>query len=168
MGNPCINLPFVCPVAGVSFRPQTVARCQQGDLVVIRRDPTNPYDGQACAVYHDSGEQLGFLPKALAGRMDGDGPWQGTICEVLRGRETTGLRIRVEGVLVGCAVERDPGCAEPAVDVEQKLVVARSGRVLGVLVGELHGRVQVRTGDGQTLSYPRELVEITHGDTATW
>lgn len=64
-------------LTGVSFRPTTakmiVAQLAVGDTLDLERDPNNPYDANAIAVYAE-GEHLGFIPKEhnvdLAAAMD--------------------------------------------------------------------------------------------------
>jgi hypothetical protein len=48
-------------------RRQDVARrCRPGDAVILRHEPDNPADPNAIAVLRDSGEQIGYLRRALA------------------------------------------------------------------------------------------------------
>jgi hypothetical protein len=170
-------LPCVCPVAGVSFRPETVAACVEGDQVIVRRDPANPYDNDACAVYHINGGQLGFLPKTLAARITGDGPWSGSIVAVLHGEQSTGLRIRVEGPVEpsGAAevTPHDAGTRPSRPPLEPPataaLVQARSGRILGELLHTDGTTVHVKGAGGAAVAYPTHLVKIVTSDaTGDW
>jgi hypothetical protein len=60
-------------IAGVFFRntdgssrQEAIQRCQPFDRVVLRPEPENPYDANAMAIDSETGEQLGYLPAALA------------------------------------------------------------------------------------------------------
>lgn len=75
------------PVAGFQFHQgQTVvADLQPGHLLLLRREPENPYDDCAIAVYSAS-TKLGFVPRAdnavLAAMLDaGDYPLLGKVDE---------------------------------------------------------------------------------------
>jgi hypothetical protein len=72
---------FFTKVAGVTFegRQRIVARCSEGENLVLVRDPGNRHDKGAIKVMRLNGEQLGFLPahvsrgddpSGLAFRMD--------------------------------------------------------------------------------------------------
>jgi single-stranded-DNA-specific exonuclease len=74
------------PVAGVSFgdRQAIVADLQTGDPVVLRREPTNPYDINAIQVLSQAGQLIGFVPRALASRIapsldDRGGAWHAEV-----------------------------------------------------------------------------------------
>jgi hypothetical protein len=55
---------FRTKVAGVSFkgRQRIVAKCSEGELLRLVRDPTDRYDNGAIKVERLNGEQLGFIP----------------------------------------------------------------------------------------------------------
>lgn len=98
---------------------------------------------------------MGYVPKAVARRLC-EGPlssWYGTVTEVLKGEELTGLRVRIVGGL--------PPAEEPVLEDEaatRPVVYARSGRRLGILVDTLGDKVLVRTDAGSQVPYPRDLV----------
>jgi hypothetical protein len=63
-------------VAGVSHRNNDgtsrqaiIARCQVGERLLLEHDPDNPYDVNAIRVLRQSGEQLGYLSRELAGEV---------------------------------------------------------------------------------------------------
>lgn len=162
-----LPLPFITPVAGISHRQEVACRVSVGDDVVLRREPTNPYDAHAVAL-EVGDELLGYLPRALALRLDGAGPWRGEISEVLDG-QFLGVRVRVLAVDPGRTTPRqerladltavhaaDMTPAEVPVDVP---VHALSGRLLGVLARRGDDTVVVRTDTGE-VGYPAHLVSI--------
>jgi hypothetical protein len=89
-----MKFPFSTAVVGTSFRPEVAASARPGLSVVIRPEPDNPVDPHAVAV-DLGGNQLGYLPRALAARLAG-GPWTGEIVEVF-GNDRLGIRIRILG-----------------------------------------------------------------------
>jgi HIRAN domain len=62
---------MVASVVGVSFdgRPALVARCRLGDQVILRREPHNPYDGNAIMVLTAAGQKIGYINRSLAARL---------------------------------------------------------------------------------------------------
>lgn len=92
---------FTAPVVGVTFegRQAAVRRCVEGQAVELRHQVDNPHDPRAVAVYAASGEQLGFLPRAVSARLVGEYGeglvLSATISEVLHSLESWGLRIEV-------------------------------------------------------------------------
>jgi len=60
-------------VAGVSFRnrdgsnrQEAIQRCRSHEQLFIEAEPDNPVDANAVQVVKETGEQLGYLPAALA------------------------------------------------------------------------------------------------------
>jgi hypothetical protein len=155
-----LPLPFVCPVAGVSFRQETVTGVMVGSVIVVRRDPENAYDPQACAVYRYDGHQLGYLPRELASRIESHGPWVGCVVDILPGANSTGLRIRVEAErALGEAEDIDPTVPDVLDDDQPWKVYSKSGRLLGRYLGSEDNLVKVAAGHATAL-YPHSLVEI--------
>ena len=168
-----LPLPFIAPVAGISHRQEVACRVSVEDTVVLRREPTNPYDAHAVAI--EIGEELlGYLPRALALRLDGPGPWRGEVSEVLDG-QFIGVRVRVLAVDPGRTTPRQERLADlttvqPAHAVTDAQVItevpvdvpvhALSGRLLGVLARRGEDTVVVRTDTGE-VGYPAHLVSIT-------
>jgi hypothetical protein len=93
--------PFTASVVGVSFegRQETIRRCVEGQSAQVAHQRDNAYDANAVAVMNTGGEQLGFLPSALAERLVdeyGTGfTMEATIEQVLSNRGTWGLRVAV-------------------------------------------------------------------------
>ena len=58
-------------VVGTSFngRQSVVAQLQQGEKVILERDPHNPFDRNAIKVVRQDGQQVGFLDKFLAAKL---------------------------------------------------------------------------------------------------
>lgn len=91
-----MKFPFLSAVVGTSFRPNTAASAKPGLAVTARPEPENPVDPHAVLV-ELNGEQLGYLPRALAARLQG-GPWAGEIVDVF-GSDRLGIRVRILGPL---------------------------------------------------------------------
>jgi hypothetical protein len=85
-GVPCVGCEHYDGIK--SIRP--------GDPVTLKREPTNPVDPSAVAIFTDSGEQIGYVPKEMTGEVwreysTGAKAW---FCwEVLKGSERTGGRL---------------------------------------------------------------------------
>ncbi len=60
--------PITTKVVGVTFegRQAVVAKLHMGEQIVLRREPSNPYDANAIRVERLDGEQIGFLNRFLA------------------------------------------------------------------------------------------------------
>jgi len=58
-------------VKGVTYegRQTVVVRLSLGDIVLLRREPSNRYDPDAIRVERVGGEQVGYLPHTLAQEM---------------------------------------------------------------------------------------------------
>lgn len=56
-------------VVGVKSYSDAVASCQVGDPVRVVHEPTNEYDTNAMRVDLMNGQQIGYLPAALASRI---------------------------------------------------------------------------------------------------
>jgi hypothetical protein len=52
-----------------SSRQAIIARCQDGDALLLRREPHNPFDRNAIAVFTVGGAQIGYLPRDCAARL---------------------------------------------------------------------------------------------------
>jgi hypothetical protein len=59
-------------VVGVTFegRQEVVARLRRGDRVWLDREPTNRYDRNAITVCRENGEQIGYINRHLAARLN--------------------------------------------------------------------------------------------------
>jgi len=91
-----MKFPFLSAVVGTSFRPAIAMTTKPGSPIIARPEPDNPVDPAAVLIEID-GEQLGYLPRALAARLTG-GPWAGEIVEVF-GVDRLGIRVRILGPL---------------------------------------------------------------------
>jgi hypothetical protein len=58
-------------VAGVTFdgRQSVIARLSIGENILLRREPTNPYDPNAIRVESQNGQQIGYLNRHLAATL---------------------------------------------------------------------------------------------------
>lgn len=57
----------LCPVAGFQHHQSLafLARIKSGQALTLRREPKNPHDPRAIAVYSACGAKLGYLPRRL-------------------------------------------------------------------------------------------------------
>lgn len=148
----------------------------EGEKLSIKAVDDNPHDADAVEVRRGE-ELLGFIPRALAGRLRarGEREWTGEVVQVLRG-ETWGLRVVVREIdgdahavkppLPTVEVSRPSGKQRAGRDqgsivkVGPKRVKALSGRDLGVLLRESDGKVLVRAEDGRETTYPAGVVTV--------
>ncbi len=157
-----IKLPIICPVAGVSYAQDEVAKVRLGHKVSVARDVNNPHDPFACRISY-KGAHIGYIPKTIAKRLceSSDLLWEGTITNVLKGEKLTGLRVRINKKVAPTETESS-GTTEvlPEVSVSQRqsLVYARSGRELGVFVAVAGDKVIVETASGTKVPYPKNLI----------
>jgi hypothetical protein len=162
-----VPYPFTCPVRGVSQYPAAVAQTRTGDLAVVRHDPANPYDVNACEVLVRD-ELVGYLPATLAARLVRVArQWEAQISEKLDGAYP-GLRLTVRGPLgesdqTRALVNSETGPADttlPEPRTATRMVTARSGRILGSFIEEQPGVVVVATPNGR-VPYPTDLVVVS-------
>lgn len=153
-----MKLPFIAPVAGVTFHPNAVTAARAGDRVRVAHDPSNRHDACAVAVHNAAGEPLGHLPAAVAAkvvaRFGHSCTFAAEIAEVVGGRDghSTGLRIRLLGLTGNVGATPD--------GADTGTVRSLSGRTLGSYVGSDGDDVLVATDAGNT-RYPAHLVTIT-------
>ena len=183
-----IHLPATIAVAGVSFRQAELRSVVEGDTLLLETDDDNAHDSQAITVRTADGVLLGFVPKRLAPRLRATGAttWPARVKELLR-HDTWGIRIEVhpcatllesprdriaaalqrgsratereETSLAAAPVPDSPSGAAPVARRARRLVVAPSGRVLGVLVREDADRV-IAVRDGVEVSFPARSVTL--------
>ena len=165
-----IPLPFISPVAGVSFRQEVLHGIIEGAKLSVVPVDDNPHDAMAVEVRTTDGEMVGFIPRQLAARLraSGSGPWHGDVKEVLR-RDTWGLRISVSeqdppavAVLVPAPDVADASDETGSDEAEEQAreVRAGSGRLLGTLLSMEDGVVVVMSAGGVQAHYPRSVVMI--------
>jgi len=58
-------------VAGVTFdgRHTIIARLVIGEEILLKREPTNPYDRNAISVERQNGQQIGYINRYLAATL---------------------------------------------------------------------------------------------------
>lgn len=94
--------PIRVPIAGVAHqnRYRTVQRLLVGEIVLLRRDPTNDFDPNAISVETRAGEQLGYIGRNVATKL---GPYMDTCPGPLKAvvtELTTDISTRVVGAAV--------------------------------------------------------------------
>ena len=90
------------PIVGVDFpnkrgpaRRFELAMCAPGELVELRREPSNPYDEHAVAVFSIRGVQLGYIPSERAVRISRLIREGAEVISVFQSHTRTGGLIRV-------------------------------------------------------------------------
>ena len=157
-----VKLPIVCPVAGVSYVQDEVAKVRTGHKVSVARDMNNPYDPFACKVSH-KGSHIGYIPKTIAKRLCESSYllWEGIVTDVLKGDKLTGLRVRI---IKGFSAAETESSGIKAIESDastppqRHVVYARSGRQLGVFASIAGDKVIVETSSGAKVPYPKDLV----------
>jgi len=95
-------------VAGVQYHAaaeqQVLHALQPGQELVLKREPGNPYDDRAIAVYTDNGRKIGFVPqrqnRTIARIMDQDVPVKARVKAVNpQARLWESIEIRVEEIV---------------------------------------------------------------------
>jgi HIRAN domain len=87
---------FYTKIVGVSYpnpdgtdRQIIIERCHQYEGLLLCRQPENPHDENAIAVFRETGEQLGYLrcelAEHLAPEMDSGRIWDGIISDITGG-----------------------------------------------------------------------------------
>jgi len=79
-----------------------------GEELSLVREPSNPYDKYAVAVFRASGEQLGYVPAGdmrLANHIDMGGGVSATVVKLLRGHGILGLFFSSFWKTYGCVIE---------------------------------------------------------------
>ena len=58
-------------VVGVTFngRQAVIARLDQGEEILLKREPSNPYDCNAICVERQNGQQIGYINRHLAATL---------------------------------------------------------------------------------------------------
>jgi len=54
---------YTCNLGGESYRQHTIRRCREGERVILKREPNNPYDKNAIAVLRQDGDQIAYLSR---------------------------------------------------------------------------------------------------------
>jgi HIRAN domain. len=54
---------YTCNLGGESYRQDTIRRCREGERVILKREPNNPYDKNAIAVLGQNGDQIAYLSR---------------------------------------------------------------------------------------------------------
>lgn len=54
---------IITKIQGISHHQETLKKCKVGDTLKLKREPNNPYDKYAVAIYTLNGELLGYISK---------------------------------------------------------------------------------------------------------
>jgi HIRAN domain len=93
-------------------RQALIKTLSRGEAVRLVREPNNPYDKYAVAVFRTSGEQLGYIPagdRRLADHMDMSGHVSAKAVKIVGGPGILGLFFRAFRKHYGCVIEISKG-----------------------------------------------------------
>jgi hypothetical protein len=93
-------------------RQALVKTLSRGEAVRLVREPNNPYDKYAVAVFRTSGEQLGYIPagdRRLADHIDMGGHVSAKVVRTVGGSGFLGLFFRAFRKHYGCVIEISKG-----------------------------------------------------------
>jgi hypothetical protein len=99
-------------------RQALIKTLRLGETINLVREPTNPYDKYAIAVFQTSGKQLGYIPagnRRLADHMDMGGCVSAKIVKIGRASGILGLFFRAFRKPYGCVIEISEGSFSPEV-----------------------------------------------------
>ena len=54
---------YTLSIMGECHYQDAIWHCRKGDRVILIREPKNPHDENAVAVFREDGEQIGYLPR---------------------------------------------------------------------------------------------------------
>lgn len=89
-------------------RQALIKKLSRGEALNLVREPDNPYDKYAVAVFRTSGEQIGYIPagdRRLADHMDMGGAVSAKVVRVAGGPGILGLFFKAFKRNYGCVVE---------------------------------------------------------------
>ena len=90
-----------------SDRQSILAKCKIGEPIKIVREPDNPFDKSAVALFRKNGEQIGYLPKGdrLSDHIDKGGMVKAKILKITGGPGFWGLFFKSKRKNYGCVLE---------------------------------------------------------------
>jgi hypothetical protein len=93
-------------------RQALVKTLRRGEAVRLVREPNNPYDKYAVAIFRTSGEQLGYIPagnRRLADHIDMGGHVSARIVRIVGGSGLLGVFFKAFRKHYGCVIEISKG-----------------------------------------------------------
>lgn len=93
-------------------RQTLIKTLSRGEAVRLVREPNNPYDKYAVAVFRISGEQLGYIPagdRRLADHIDMGGRVSAKVVKIVGGPGILGLLFKAFRKHYGCVIEISKG-----------------------------------------------------------
>ena len=110
-------------------RQKIVSKCRTGEWLTLVREPDNPYDKYAIAVYTSVGQQLGYVPKRdmrLADHMDMAGEVWAQVVKVTGGPGLLGIFMASRRKNYGCVIQITKGSFDwdlvrPFMDADERI-----------------------------------------------
>ncbi|MGQ9474676.1 MAG: HIRAN domain-containing protein [Actinomycetota bacterium] len=128
---------FYSKVAGTSFHQDALKRCKEGEPLRLVREPENPYDRNAIAVYSQSNELIGHIKRDLAAElaplMDSGVPIDVRISELTGGTE--------DKPAVGCNILVQYDSASSSAGDAASFPAESEGARKGILGGAIFDRL---------------------------
>lgn len=150
---------FPTKVVGVTFeeRQEIVRQLQEGETLVLKRQPENPVDPNAVAVFRENEEQVGFLKKRLAKELsrylDKGIKYKCKVSEVTGEDEkenNLGVNILVEKEEV---TNKEEDSIEKIKETKKKVQSLSNEEMINTVKSQLLGKYDYR---------PKQLEAITH------
>ncbi|PKQ37105.1 MAG: single-stranded-DNA-specific exonuclease RecJ [Actinobacteria bacterium HGW-Actinobacteria-1] len=149
---------FHTKLAGVTFegRQDIIARLTEGTPLRLERQPENPYDPNACALFDPFGDQVGFFNRMLAGALapyiDAGVEYDVSVTEVTGGAEGESRGVNVL-VARHDAVVDDEEAAQAARARREELAALGASELDEHLVRHLIGDRQLHAAQAQALDH---------------
>ena len=150
---------FHTKLAGVSFegRQDVVARLQSGVPLRLERQPDNPYDTHACALFDPFGDQVGFfnrrLAAALAPVLDAGVEYDVEVTDVTGGVDGASLGVNVLVSRRGADAEADEEARRLAIEYRAELASLGPAELDAALVRHFIGERELHAAQVEALSH---------------
>jgi len=153
---------FHTKLAGVTFegRQETVARLQPGVPLRLERQPDNPHDACASALFDPFGDQVGFLNRrlaaALAPVLDAGVEYDVEVTEVTGGADGASLGVNVLVSRRGADPAADEEARRLAIEKRASLALLEPGALDAALVGHFIGERSLHAAQSEALAHLAE------------
>lgn len=148
---------FHTKLAGVTFeeRQDVISRLKSGDPLAMRRQPENPYDANAIALFEHRGAQVGFLNRrlaqALAPALDAGVAYDVEVTDVTGGVDARSWGVNVRISRRGDVI--DPVSETSRAEVREELAQLSPEALERTIITQL-------IGDRSLLDAQRESLEV--------
>ncbi len=150
---------FHTKLAGVSFegRQEIVARLQPATPLRLERQPDNPYDANACALFDPFGDQVGFLNRRLAAVLapvvDAGVEYDIEVTDVTGGTDGASLGVNVLVARRGALEEADEEARRQALELRAALAALGPAELDEALVRHFIGERALHAAQAEALAH---------------